>query len=81
MADRAVSDRQLLGHFLARAAVFVTIPVTLYISCFYVHLSVLYKAGPNDNVMTSAFQASLEVNSNYEIIIIFISLFPVDIDF
>uniref|UniRef100_A0A2P2I4Q6 Protein O-mannosyltransferase 1 n=1 Tax=Hirondellea gigas TaxID=1518452 RepID=A0A2P2I4Q6_9CRUS len=60
VADRAVSDRQLLGHFLSRAFVFITIPVALYLTCFYVHLSILYKAGPNDNVMSSSFQASLE---------------------
>lgn len=28
---------------------------------FYIHLSILIKAGPHDNIMTSAFQASLEV--------------------
>lgn len=30
---------------------------------FYVHLSQLTKAGPHDSMMTSAFQASLEVSS------------------
>ncbi|KAF2345700.1 Glycosyl transferase family 39/83, partial [Trinorchestia longiramus] len=60
VADKAVSDRQLLLHCVTRIAIFLTIPVTLYLSCFYVHLSLLYKAGPNDNIMTSAFQASLE---------------------
>lgn len=60
VGDRLVTERQLLGHFLTRAAIFITIPVALYIGCFYIHLSLLYKAGPNDNIMTSAFQASLE---------------------
>lgn len=60
VGDRLVSDRQLLGHFLTRAAIFLTIPLSLYIGTFYVHLSLLYKAGPNDNIMTSGFQASLE---------------------
>lgn len=32
----------------------------IYLSVFYVHLSILTKAGPHDSVMTSAFQASLE---------------------
>lgn len=63
VGDRAVSDRKLAGHLLTRILVFITIPVALYVSCFYVHLSLLYKAGPNDNIMTSAFQASLEVCS------------------
>ncbi|XP_068241899.1 protein O-mannosyltransferase 1 [Palaemon carinicauda] len=60
VGDRLVSDRQLLGHFLTRAFIFITIPAALYIGCFAVHLNMLYKAGPNDNIMTSAFQASLE---------------------
>lgn len=63
VGDRTVTDRKLAGHLLTRVLVFLTIPLTLYISCFYVHLSLLYKAGPNDNIMTSAFQASLEVSS------------------
>ncbi|XP_063601521.1 protein O-mannosyltransferase 1-like isoform X1 [Penaeus indicus] len=60
VGDRTVTDRKLAGHLLTRVLIFITIPLTLYISCFYVHLSLLYKAGPNDNIMTSAFQASLE---------------------
>ncbi|KAK3883841.1 hypothetical protein Pcinc_011857 [Petrolisthes cinctipes] len=60
VGDRKVTERQLFGHFLTRAAIFTIIPITIYISTFYVHLSLLYKAGPNDNIMTSAFQASLE---------------------
>ncbi|KAG7168966.1 O-mannosyltransferase 1-like [Homarus americanus] len=60
VGDRLISERQLLGHFLTRAVIFITIPVSLYIGSFYLHLSLLYKAGPNDNIMTSAFQASLE---------------------
>ncbi|KAK8391959.1 hypothetical protein O3P69_017520 [Scylla paramamosain] len=60
VGDRMLSERQLLGHLVTRAVIFTTIPVALYLSCFYVHLTLLYKAGPNDNIMTSAFQASLE---------------------
>lgn len=61
VGDRMVSERQLIGHFFTRAVIFTTIPLSLYLGCFYAHLSLLYKAGPNDNIMTSAFQASLEV--------------------
>ena len=39
----------------------VLLPIMLYLSVFYVHLSILYKAGPHDDMMTSSFQASLEV--------------------
>ncbi|KAG0721721.1 Protein O-mannosyltransferase 1 [Chionoecetes opilio] len=60
VGDRLVSERQLLGHLVTRVMIFTTVPLALYMGCFYVHLSLLYKAGPNDNIMTSAFQASLE---------------------
>lgn len=60
VGDRLVSDRQLFGQFITRLFLFITIPLSLYIGCFYIHLTLLYKAGPNDNIMTSAFQASLE---------------------
>lgn len=36
------------------------LPVVIYASIFYMHLSWLTKAGPHDTIMTSAFQASLE---------------------
>ena len=32
------------------------IPLTIYIGVFYLHLSLLTKAGAHDNLMTSAFQ-------------------------
>ncbi|RXG71608.1 Protein O-mannosyltransferase 1 [Armadillidium vulgare] len=60
VGDRAVSDLQLFFHSLVRFIIFISIPVGIYFGIFYVHLTMLYKAGPNDNIMTSAFQASLE---------------------
>lgn len=47
-----------LGVYLLN---FLMIPIIVYTTIFYVHLSLLTKAGPHDNIMTSAFQASLEV--------------------
>lgn len=61
VGDRAVTDLQLFMHLLIRTIVFISIPIGLYLGMFYIHLNTLYKAGPNDNIMTSAFQASLEV--------------------
>lgn len=55
-----LSTTLLYMHLLARVIVLVTIPVMVYVGVFYVHLSILTKAGPHDSVMTSAFQASLE---------------------
>ncbi|XP_005092590.1 protein O-mannosyl-transferase 1 [Aplysia californica] len=58
--DSSRSDMTLVKHLFARLLTLVTVPVAVYLSIFYVHLSVLHKAGPHDNIMTSAFQASLE---------------------
>lgn len=51
---------QLWLHTLGRILLFLGIPLVVYLSIFYVHLKVLYRAGPHDSIMTSAFQASLD---------------------
>uniref|UniRef100_A0A0B7AJ65 dolichyl-phosphate-mannose--protein mannosyltransferase n=1 Tax=Arion vulgaris TaxID=1028688 RepID=A0A0B7AJ65_9EUPU len=58
--DTSISDITMVKHMFARLIAMVTIPATTYLLIFYIHLNVLNKAGPHDNVMTSAFQASLE---------------------
>jgi len=58
--DPRLSHRALMGHLASRAAVFVAVPVAIYLGVFYLHLSLLYRAGPNDPVMSSAFQTTLE---------------------
>ncbi|KAI4464671.1 dolichyl-phosphate-mannose--protein mannosyltransferase [Holotrichia oblita] len=55
-----LSDRSLLLRFLSQSLVLISVPLLVYLSIFYVHLNLLYKAGPHDSIMTSAFQASLE---------------------
>jgi hypothetical protein len=50
-------------HLLARAVALLVIPVVLYLLFFYIHLMLLYRSGPHDQIMSSAFQASLEVRS------------------
>lgn len=40
--------------------IFTIVPLCIYLGIFYIHLTTLYRAGPHDSVMTSAFQASLE---------------------
>jgi dolichyl-phosphate-mannose-protein mannosyltransferase len=52
----------LVKELLGRVLMLACVPVGVYIAVFYAHLSLLTKAGPHDNVMTSAFQASLEVS-------------------
>jgi dolichyl-phosphate-mannose-protein mannosyltransferase len=46
--------------FIIKGVILVGLPIVIYLGIFYIHLSTLYKAGPHDSVMTSAFQASLE---------------------
>ena len=52
---------QLWRHLVVRLSMLVGLPVLIYLSVFYVHLSILTKAGPHDDVMSSVFQSSLEV--------------------
>lgn len=52
---------QVLVRFLA----LVVLPVIMYLGFFYVHLTLLYRSGPHDQMMSSAFQASLEVQIKF----------------
>lgn len=52
----------VLCHLLARVVALVVVPVAMYLLFFYVHLVLLYRSGPHDQIMSSAFQASLEVS-------------------
>lgn len=54
---------RVFGHLIARAVALLIIPVFLYLLFFYIHLMLLYRSGPHDQIMSSAFQASLEVRS------------------
>nr|XP_048678542.1 protein O-mannosyl-transferase 1 isoform X2 [Caretta caretta] len=60
IGDQTLSNVSVLCHLLARGLALVVIPVAMYLSFFYVHLTLLYRSGPHDQIMTSAFQASLE---------------------
>lgn len=61
LADRAVSNASLVCQAISRIATILLVTLSVYLAVFFVHLCVLQKAGPHDSVMTSAFQASLEV--------------------
>ncbi len=52
---------QILLRFLA----LVVLPVIMYLGFFYIHLTLLYRSGPHDQMMSSAFQASLEVQISF----------------
>ena len=49
-------------HLIVRVFALVLIPLLVYISVFYLHLRILTNTGPHDDLMTSAFQASLQVS-------------------
>uniref|UniRef100_A0A3Q3ID41 Protein O-mannosyl-transferase 1 n=1 Tax=Monopterus albus TaxID=43700 RepID=A0A3Q3ID41_MONAL len=48
---------QTLSHVIV---CLVAVPLLLYVFWFYVHLSLLNRSGPHDQLMSSAFQASLQ---------------------
>ncbi|XP_055530807.1 protein O-mannosyltransferase 1 [Wyeomyia smithii] len=60
LPDRTQSNFYLIAKSIAKATLFLAVSAALYLGCFYIHLGTLYKAGPHDSVMTSAFQASLD---------------------
>ncbi|XP_026370008.1 protein O-mannosyl-transferase 1 isoform X2 [Ursus americanus] len=60
IGDRTLSHVRVLCHLLARAAALLVVPALMYLLFFYVHLILVYRSGPHDQVMSSAFQASLE---------------------
>ena len=60
LAHKKLPDKSVFVRFVAQLLVIVTVPIFVYLSIFYIHLGILYKAGPHDSIMTSAFQASLE---------------------
>ncbi|XP_054945389.1 protein O-mannosyl-transferase 1 isoform X3 [Physeter macrocephalus] len=60
IGDQALSNARVLCHLLARAVALLVTPVLVYLLFFYVHLLLLCRSGPHDQIMSSAFQASLE---------------------
>ncbi|KAK7901469.1 hypothetical protein WMY93_018238 [Mugilogobius chulae] len=60
IGDRSFSHLSVCVHVVCRVVCLVVVPVLLYVLWFYVHLSVLHRSGPHDQLMSSAFQATLE---------------------
>ncbi|XP_022356224.1 protein O-mannosyl-transferase 1 isoform X3 [Enhydra lutris kenyoni] len=60
IGDRTLSHVRVLCHLLARVAALLVVPALMYLLFFYVHLTLVYRSGPHDQIMSSAFQASLE---------------------
>nr|XP_027197396.1 protein O-mannosyltransferase 1-like [Dermatophagoides pteronyssinus] len=60
LSDKTIKTIHLWLLLVYKSCIFIFLPILFYCFIFYIHLSVLIKAGPHDNIMTSAFQASLE---------------------
>lgn len=60
LPNKQTSNIYLIFKLIGQTIIFVVVPIGIYVGIFYVHLNMLYKAGPHDSVMTSAFQASLD---------------------
>ncbi|XP_029018976.1 protein O-mannosyl-transferase 1 isoform X2 [Betta splendens] len=60
IGERSVSHLNVFVHCVCRVVCLVVVPVLLYVFWFYVHLSLLNRSGPHDQLMSSAFQASLQ---------------------
>lgn len=56
------SRLQLLAHFLARCFGLIFIPIAIFVGSYAVHFAVSSNSGPGDNLMSVAFQASLNGN-------------------
>ncbi|KAA0716582.1 Protein O-mannosyl-transferase 1 [Triplophysa tibetana] len=60
LGDQTISTATAAVQVLVRFLALVVLPVLIYIGFFYVHLTILYRSGPHDQMMSCAFQASLE---------------------
>uniref|UniRef100_A0A1A7WML2 Protein O-mannosyl-transferase 1 n=1 Tax=Iconisemion striatum TaxID=60296 RepID=A0A1A7WML2_9TELE len=60
IGDRAVSHLSVFVQCVCRVVCLMVVPVLLYVFWFYIHLSLLNRSGPHDQLMSSAFQASLQ---------------------
>lgn len=60
IGNHSLPTRELRKHLLSRAVCLVFLPGLLYMLQFYILFTVARKTGPHDDMMSSAFQASLE---------------------
>ncbi|XP_020776883.1 protein O-mannosyl-transferase 1 [Boleophthalmus pectinirostris] len=60
IGDPSISHLSVCVHAVCRLVCLVVVPVLLYVFWFYIHLSLLHRSGPHDQLMSSAFQATLE---------------------
>ncbi|CAK7909230.1 dolichyl-phosphate-mannose--protein mannosyltransferase 1 [[Candida] anglica] len=63
VGDLTVSTKSIAHHFIARGAILLGIPMTLYLAFFAVHFKVLVNEGAGGVYMTPSFKSSLIGNS------------------
>ncbi|KAJ1920639.1 Protein O-mannosyltransferase 2 [Mycoemilia scoparia] len=61
--DLAMPFMTHMSHWAARVFALLFIPLTIYLICFKIHFSLLYKQGQGSENMPSLFQAGLEGSS------------------
>lgn len=60
---RNISDVEYFGHFISRVICLILIPISVYLSSYYVHIKLLPLSGSGDSFMTPEFQSTLIGNS------------------
>ncbi|XP_077393640.1 protein O-mannosyl-transferase 1 isoform X3 [Festucalex cinctus] len=60
IGDTRVRGLSVFVECVCRGVCLLVVPVVLYVLCFYLHLTLLHRTGPHDQLMSPAFQASLE---------------------
>eukprot|EP00124_Ichthyophonus_hoferi_P002044 Ihof_evm4s126 gene=Ihof_evmTU4s126 len=64
LGNQDCSLKTIGRHFMARALCLIVLPIIIYMSFFYVHISILSKSGTGTENMGSAFQSTL-IGSDY----------------
>ncbi|KAJ3119352.1 hypothetical protein HK100_000352 [Physocladia obscura] len=60
--EHGLSMTQFYEHFAARAICLIVLPISLYLSFFYIHFALLPYTGPGDAFMSPRFQSTLSGN-------------------
>eukprot|EP00051_Salpingoeca_urceolata_P019710 m.290773 g.290773 ORF g.290773 m.290773 type:complete len:779 (+) comp19471_c0_seq4:679-3015(+) len=60
LGEQHTSLVMLLGHFAARVAALILLPIAVYVALFGAHLAMVPNTGPGDPFVSTAFQATLE---------------------
>ncbi|KAJ3133821.1 hypothetical protein HK100_004034 [Physocladia obscura] len=60
--EHGLSMTQFYKHFAARSLCLIVLPISLYLSFFYIHFALLPYTGPGDAFMSPRFQSTLSGN-------------------